>query len=258
MSSIHQHFRKDEKEFVDAVLQWKQFVRDQYAPTLTDFLDPRQQFIVQSLIGGQDDVNLHFYPFESSIERRRAVICPDYFVPQEEDFKVKLYEIDYPVKFVTIQHPEVLGSLMSIGLKREKFGDIIKNDSRIQLYLAEEISEYVKMELQQIGKTKIKLKQVLKSDRIQSEEVWNEKTTTVSSLRLDVLLSSIYNISRQKAQALINGGVVKVNWKLVENTSFELQEGDVISARGYGRSKVLTVEGRTKKEKWRISVGVLK
>ena len=85
-----------------------------------------------------------------------------------------------------------------------------------------------------------------------------EKVTTVSSLRLDVVLAAIYNDSRQKAQTLIKSNHVKVNWKTVENASFEVEAGDVISARGYGRSKLLSIEGRTKRDKWRISVGILK
>ena len=50
---------------------------------------------------------------------------------------------------------------------------------------------------------------------------------------------------------------MKVNWTIRENTSFELQEGDIVSARGYGRMKVLMTEGRTKKDKIRLQVGHL-
>jgi RNA-binding protein YlmH len=82
--------------------------------------------------------------------------------------------------------------------------------------------------------------------------------TTASSLRLDVILSSIYNISRQKAQTLIQRGLVKVNWKQVEQTSFVCEEGDVLSARGYGRSRIISIDGQTKKEKWRLTAGILK
>jgi RNA-binding protein YlmH len=48
---------------------------------------------------------------------------------------------------------------------------------------------------------------------------------------------------------------VKVNWTLTENPSFECDVGDMISVRGYGRAKILAIEGKTKKEKWRIIVG---
>ena len=50
MSDIYQHFRKDEQPFVDQVLGWKKIALDQYRMKLTDFLDPREQFITQSVI----------------------------------------------------------------------------------------------------------------------------------------------------------------------------------------------------------------
>ncbi|MCA1062297.1 RNA-binding protein [Rossellomorea sp. AcN35-11] len=256
MSTIYQHFRPDEREFVDAVLEWKQFVEDQYRAKRTDFLDPRQQHIVESIIGNNDEVLLSFHPENS--ERKRAVLHPPYLKPEEEDFGIRLFEIQYPSKFVTIEHRQVLGTLMSLGLKREKFGDILTGDDSIQLMLAEEISDYVGMELTQIGKAKVTLKDIPIHEVMETQEEWQEKVTTVSSLRLDVVLAAIYNDSRQKTQTLIKSGHVKVNWKSVEHPSFEVEVSDVLSARGYGRSRLLSIEGRTKRDRWRISVGILK
>lgn len=54
---------------------------------------------------------------------------------------------------------------------------------------------------------------------------------------------------------LIQQGQTKVNWTLIQNTSFELREGDMISVRGYGRIKILSIDGKTKKDKWRIKAG---
>jgi RNA-binding protein YlmH len=254
--TIYQHFRQDEKEFVDSVLHWRGQVENQYAPKRTDFLDPRQQYIVQSIIGHSQDVLLSFSPTHA--ERKRALLYPSYFEPEEEDFGIRLFEIEYPDKFVTIEHRQVLGSIMSLGLKREKFGDILVDENKIQLILAEEISEYVRMELVQVGKAKVSLRAIPYTELIKTREEWQEKVTTVSSLRLDVVLAAIYNISRQKAQTLIRGKLVKLNWKVTENPSMEVETGDVISARGFGRSKLISIEGRTKREKWRISLGVLK
>jgi RNA-binding protein YlmH len=88
-----------------------------------------------------------------------------------------------------------------------------------------------------------------------SAEHWEEDTITVSSLRLDTALSGIHHLSRQKSQILIGQGLVKVNWMTIESPSFECQTGDLISARGHGRVKILSIEGKTKKEKWRITIG---
>jgi RNA-binding protein YlmH len=256
MMSIYQHFRQEEKEFVDGVLEWREQVENQYAPKRTDFLDPRQQHIIQSIVGQNEEVKLSFYP--EGTERKRALLYPSYFQPQEEDYGIRLFEIEYPGKFVTIEHKHVLGSIMSLGLKREKFGDILAAGQKLQLLLAEEISEYVRLELTQIGKATVTLQEVPMTDLIETMEEWQEKVTTVSSLRLDAVMAAIYNISRQKAQTFIKSNLVKLNWKVTENASIEVEAGDVISVRGFGRSKLISIEGRTKREKWRISLGILK
>jgi RNA-binding protein YlmH len=62
-------------------------------------------------------------------------------------------------------------------------------------------------------------------------------------------------LSRQKSQVLIGQGLVKVNWMVIESPSFECQMGDLISTRGFGRVKILSIEGKTKKDKWRITIG---
>lgn len=60
MEEIFQHFRPEEREFIDQVSGWRMEVEDRYAPKLTDFLDPRQRFIVQSIIGHQGDITMAF------------------------------------------------------------------------------------------------------------------------------------------------------------------------------------------------------
>ena len=49
--SIYQHFRPEEREFIDQVLNWKNLVENTYAPKLTDFLDPREQQILKRVDG---------------------------------------------------------------------------------------------------------------------------------------------------------------------------------------------------------------
>jgi RNA-binding protein YlmH len=252
--SIYQHFRPEERGFIDQVLNWKDFVENKYAPKLTDYLDPREQQILKTIIG-QQTINLGFFGGSPHTERKRALLYPDYYQETEDDFNVTLFEVKYPSKFIHLTHPQVLGSLMSIGLKRDKFGDILLTDERIQFFCAGEISDYVKLEVQSIGKASVELNQQPLSETILQKEQWIEMMITASSLRIDTIISSIYKISRQKSQVLIQSGLVKVNWTVIESTSFECGEGDTISVRGFGRSKIFSFDGKSKKEKWKIVIG---
>ncbi|MFK2824923.1 RNA-binding protein [Bacillus sp. B190/17] len=258
VSSIYQHFRPEEKEFIDQVLQWRREAAEMYVPKLTDFLDPREQEIVQSVVGTHNDAVVFFFGGTDPSERKRAYICPDYFAPKEKDFDIVLYELNYPDKFVTITHPQVLGSLMGLGLRRGKFGDILTDGQVIQFIAAKEVSSYIELNFHHVGKAAVTLRQIGYDQAIRQEEEWKEVSVTVSSLRLDAIITAFTKQSRQKAQAAIKGGLVKVNWKQQENPALECTEGDVLSIRGAGRVKISTIDGKTKKEKWRIILGVIK
>ncbi|WP_077617748.1 RNA-binding protein [Bacillus sinesaloumensis] len=253
--NLYQHFRKEEHAFIDQVLEWKQLVENQYSPKLTDFLDPREQEIVKQVIGTNGDTLVDFFGGKEGLERKRALIYPTYFSPNEDDYNLSYFELKYPVKFVTVDHRKVLGSLMSLGLKRSKFGDILTHDERIQLIVAKEIADFVRMNLNSVGKATVSLTEIPVTEILLVNEDWTEQVVTVSSLRLDTVLSSVLNVSRQKVQALIENGLVKVNWKVIDQTSFECKESDVLSVRGYGRSKLHSIDGKTKRDKWRINVG---
>lgn len=253
--SIYQHFREEERAFIDLVLEWKEDVLNQYSPKLTDFLDPREQQIVSAIIGTEGEVLVSFDGGSEQGERKRALLYPDYYEVGNEDFQLSYYELHYPSKFVTVEHSQVLGALMSLGLKRSKFGDVLVQDERIQLVIADEISSYVEANFTSVGKAQISLVKKDRTELLQVQSEFQEKTYTVSSMRLDVLLSTIYNLSRQKVQPFIGSGAVKVNFKTVEQPSFECKADDILSLRGFGRSKVISVEGKTKKDKWRVIVG---
>lgn len=250
--NLYQHFRKEEHAFIDQVLQWKEAVATQYSAKLLDFLDPREQEIVRLVIGSGQEVKAGFFGGSEVSERKRALLYPDYYVPDDEDYELALFEISYPVKFMTIEHRQVLGSLMSLGLKRAKYGDILVNGDRIQFIAAREIADYIKMNLTSIGRSTVKVEERAWPELLESGEAWQEHSATASSLRLDTLLAAVHNISRQKAQTLIQSGLVKANWKVIEQTSFECGEGDTISVRGYGRFILAGIEGKTKKDKYRI------
>ncbi|ATP39269.1 RNA-binding protein [Solibacillus sp. R5-41] len=258
MQHLIQHFRKDEQPFIEQVIGWQREVEDRYAPKLTDFLDPRQRFIVESIIRQSEDVHVFTEGLFDHAERQRMLIAPSYFQATKEDFQMACYAVNYPSKFVQIKHPDVLGALLSIGLDRSKFGDIRLAENTVQFIMAMEIADYVRANLTGIGKIKVHVEEIQTTMLLlQIEEQWVESSYTVSSMRLDVVLATVANISRQKSQNLIGAGKVKVNWTVREATSFELQEGDIISARGFGRVKIIMTEGRTKKDKIRLQIGRL-
>ncbi|PYZ93224.1 RNA-binding protein [Salipaludibacillus keqinensis] len=253
--SLYEHFRKEEHAFVDQVLDWKAIVELEYRPKLTDFLDPRQQKIVQLLVGSHDDVHVSFWGGHSEAERKRALLYPDYITPVNEDFRLTAFELRYPSKFITIEHSQILGSLMSIGMKREKFGDILSEEDQFQLILSEEVADYVVLNLQSVGKAKVELKPISEDDVMKQVKELEETFVTVSSLRVDTVISEAFHLSRSKVKPAIVSEKVKVNWKVINDPAFQLEKGDVLSFRGKGRCEIVEMEGQTKKGKQRLILG---
>ncbi|MBD7942782.1 RNA-binding protein [Psychrobacillus sp. Sa2BUA9] len=256
MEHLLQHFRKEEQPFIEQTTNMMREVEDRYAPRLTDFLDPRQQFILNSVRGQYSSIESSAAGALEDAERKRVLLYPSYFEPTEDDYNMTVVEVKYPQKFVTLKHKDVLGSMMSLGIDRSKFGDIRVEEGSIQFVVATEVLDYVRANFVGIGKVKVHIEVVDDSSNyFRQHEEWVSENHTVSSLRLDTVISSIFNISRQKSASLIQSGKVKVNWTEIDQPSMELQELDMISIRGFGRIKLLMIEGRTKKDKIRLQIG---
>lgn len=258
MQNILQHFRKEEHPFVERVIGWKEEVENRYAPKLTTFLDPREQAIVQTIVGKSDEIRMFSDGVFQDAERKRIYITPSYFTPAREDFEISILKLTFPSKFVDLKHPDVLGALLSLGIDRKHFGDIRIHEDIIQFACSKEIAPYVKNNLEMIGRARVRVGELEHMDELlPPQEEWVEKHLTVSSMRLDVVLSNSFNISRQKSQNFIRGNKVKVNFALCDETSFELEEGDMVSCRGFGRIRIARIEGHTKKDKIRLVINHL-
>ncbi|STY45568.1 photosystem II S4 domain protein [Listeria grayi] len=257
MEGIYQHFRPEEYDFIDKMTALVAQVEDEYTPRLTHFLDPRQEFIVQTVIGSYENIKVAFNGGRAHTERVRALIYPDYYEPTETDFEIALFQIRYPVKFTTLTHQKILGTLMSLGMKRDIFGDILEKEDIWQFFVEASMKDYLSTQIEKIGKVNVMLEEVPLTDAILTHVDWIEKAITVSSLRLDVLIAVSHNISRQKAKQLVQGGLVRVNWKTIENADFLCVAEDIISVRGYGRIKLMETNGKSKKDKDKITIGYL-
>lgn len=143
IENVYQHFRKEEQPFIDTVIGWIRSVEDQYTPYLTNFLDPRQLHIVKTIVGKNNEITIHSFGGYEAAERVRAFICPAYFTPTQDDFEISISEIRYPTKFATLSHGKVLGTLLSTGLKRDYFGDIVSDGVRWQVFVEKTTINYV-------------------------------------------------------------------------------------------------------------------
>ncbi len=150
-----------------------------------------------------------------------------------------------------LTHRDFLGSLMGLGIKRETLGDIIITENCGYIFCLENMVQYIIDNLTTVRRTSVSCEicENLPENALPEPK---EKLVIVSSLRLDVLISGVYDISRSKSTALIDAEKVFVNGKLTTNTSKLLEASDIVSVRGFGRFRYTDILGGTKKGKTRI------
>jgi RNA-binding protein YlmH len=255
-TDLYSHFHPDEHRFVDKAQEWIVRAALNHAVKQTDFLDPRQAFIVQSLANRHGDVNLRFEGGYGQAERKRAIIAPPYREIGAEEADIGLLSVTSDdSRFSQLDHGDFLGSLLGVGIKREKIGDIHVGDGCCHCLIASEIIDYVHLNLQQVHRVHV-LTETLPLDRLQAvNQTLEELNLSVASLRLDGIVSDVYRLSRAKVLQPIKSGRCKVNWKPEEDPSKPLKEGDVVSFQGFGRFRLIEVEGETKKGRIRLKVG---
>ncbi|CAI2614987.1 hypothetical protein AKUA2003_09070 [Apilactobacillus kunkeei] len=256
--NIEQHFRKEEIPFIDASTDLIDEALNQYRPILTKFLNPRQVYILTTLVNRHSDLSVSYFGGYKKAEMKRCLIYPDYFEPTNNDFQIKAFEIRYPVKFSKLRHSKILGTLLGSGVERSTIGDILTDGHRWQFLCTKEISDFLKMQINSIGKTKVSLIETDFSDIIIPENEWKDESTTLSSFRMDNLISEGFNISRSDAKELVNHQKVHLNWALNNRPDSEITTHDVVSVRRYGRIRLKRQEGQTKRGKYRAIISVLK
>jgi RNA-binding protein YlmH len=255
--TVYEHFRPEEAPLIDRFTDWKNQTERRYKPRLTDFLDPRQQFILKSVIGNNGDVHVVFSGGYPGSERKRALILPAYVPYDETQFKLSFVEAVFASRFSSLHHSSLLGALLGTGVDRDKIGDLLVSERHAQFICAKEIESWLLLNLTAAGRTPVTCRTIDPASLIHKTESWIENEGTVASLRLDAVLSELYHLPRAKTAAFISHDLVKVNWQVIGKKDFEIREGDMISLRGYGRSKILAVEGLTKKNKIRLRYGKL-
>lgn len=246
--SIYQHFRKEEHQFVDKILQAKDRVEETYEPFVSVFLTPRQINVASALFSKSDNVSLYQSPV--SLERKRCIIAYD--IPKKTDFKECILTIHYPSKFYQLKHSSILGSILSCGVKREYIGDIVTDGENWQIIVAQSIVPFLKEELKKIGSAKVLLEE--SSQLLRPVDQAQTMDTLLSSQRVDALVSAAFNISRNLAKSLVEQGSVTLNWAVCDKPDTIIEEKDVISVRGYGRVLLQAINGMTQKGKLKLTL----
>ncbi|EOD01289.1 RNA-binding protein [Caldisalinibacter kiritimatiensis] len=250
-----EHIKDNEQIFeMRKVLDKVEQVMSYHSIEYTDFLNPYQCRLARSFLNRFHDIEYYEDGGYNSAERKTIIIYPFYLDRMSVEAPLAAVKIENKSKFNNINHRDYLGAIMSLGIKREKIGDIVIHDNYTQVVLHKDILEYVILNLNKIGNEPVRVNEISINDVIKGKEEYKEIFSTVASLRLDSLVSSAVNVSRKISQNYIKLGKVKVNWQPIQQLSYEVKEGDVFSIRGYGRYKLESILGNSKKDRLKLII----
>ena len=243
----------EERRFLERAWEMVESCADRGTPRFTAFLDERQQRIARS-VGSVPGVECGFFGGYAGAERALFYAVPDYLLSadgEENLFPIVPVTAAYPERF-SLEHRDFLGALMNLGLRREAIGDILIGSGVAVLFLWEPVAELVLTELTRVGRVGIRLTRG-KPSELPSAHSFETITGTVSSMRLDCVVSFLTRESRDDSARLVRSGLVTVNAAVVESPSAKVGEGDKISVRGHGKFIVGEIGAPTKKDRLHLT-----
>ncbi len=163
--------------------------------------------------------------------------------------KVRLYEID---SYYPLSHREILGSLFGLNISSEVFGDVIVDSDKYYFYVMDEIADLIEKDFCFVGNKPIKIKEIDINYLDNYRRNYEDNEVIVSSLRIDNVISKIIGTSRDKIKEKIRNKEILVNYDILSNNSYVLQEGDIFSIRKYGKYKYVGIVKNTKKDNYII------
>ncbi len=248
-------FIKDEetKKSVRKIADKALYVNKNYVSVVTEFTNPYIAELCIPIIENYD-VKFELFPSFEQGERKVFILYPDYIEGINKDEYVIGIRISNKSKFKKLNHKDYLGSIMSLGIDRNKTGDIYVYEDYADIVVHNDISDYIIYNLDNIGHNKIEVEKI-KIDQVSFKEqehvVLNINS---SSMRIDNIVKHIINKSRESAQDIIKSGNVKVNYQVEERAATEIKELDMISISKFGRFKISKLSGVTKSGKNKIEI----
>ena len=225
-----------------------ELARTRSVPGHTGFLSPQERVSVENLLGACGHPRHLFYGGFAGAERTVCAFLPDW---QEEDAWL---DSDCPIKALrctwsngTLSHRDFLGSILGLGLDREKIGDLLVGDGECHILALEDVADFLVMNLDQAGRVRLKTAPVDLADLKPPEVKVRPIRDTVSSLRLDAVAAAGFSLSRGKAAELISSGKFQLNHRECLKPDRPVAAGDVMSCRGLGKCVLKEVGGPSKK-----------
>ena len=239
---------EEERLLLSRVWDKREQCRLRNIPTATAFLSPQEQAAATRLLNALGDREGYaLWGGYEGAERQRLLFLPDWMAGPDDSTIAALRAVCRSGASLT--HRDFLGSLMALGLTREKIGDILVESGGCQVLVDPLSLDFLTQSWDSAGRERLTVTPLPLEELTVPEAAVKEVRDTVSSLRLDNVLASGFGLSRGKAAEAVEKGAVQVNYTVCQKPDKPVSAGDVITCRGLGKCVLDTVGSPTKKNR---------
>lgn len=212
--------------------------------------------MVEKVINGEPTLFLNQTELKKVISiLNKKKINYSIFYPYEEAEKVIVYNERIPeVTLLEIKtkkelkHSDILGSLFGNNISPNNYGDIIITNNKYYLIVLNKMLKFFLTQFNQIGRFYIEVLET-ELETIKDYKVsFDQIRVLCSSLRIDNVVANITNLSRSAVEELFLENGILLNYDNVKRFR-NINEGDILSIRKYGKYKFNQIVGKNKKGK---------
>ena len=210
---------------------------------------------------------IHYFPSNRfllsggypSAERKMAIFLPEP-LKEGEDFDVQPFLLCFHIeasgkKFgEKLEHRQVLGALLGQGIERDALGDVLVEGAEAYSFCLPSLQEEI-ASLQEVDPHKIQVKFVPLSSMNFSPRI-EIRHGTISSNRLDGVISEMFSCSRAQAQEAIDASKIFLGGTVLHQKDMEVEEGTILTFRGKGKGIFYKEKGSSRKGKILIEYGL--
>lgn len=235
--------------FIRKIDDVKRLSEKYHCPKFSRFLDGHQQAVLEKekISGG-----VLFGGYENA-ERKVFGAFPDWQEPENTDFPIAVLKFSKKYE-KELNHRHYLGTILSLGIERDKVGDILTDSSGATVFILEDIAEFVRQNIKKVAGCGVDICAVAFDSVTMPDARFELKDVVAASERLDACLSAILNISRKDAKSLAVSGNVLINHLDAKSENVTLSKGDLLSIRGFGRVEIFEIGGKTRSDRIHITV----
>ncbi len=246
------------KILVAKVIDKYEFCKTKNKITFTDFLNISEISVVEKILKEENIDNYVFFGGKKASDRSILIFYPQKISKEmleknyEKILNVIRIELPHNIRY---EHREYLSGIMKLGIKREKFGDILVNENGADIVSLAEISDYLVnglRDLTRFQKSKISIANINELKNVETE--FEDFGIIVSSIRLDNFVAELANCSRSKAEEIIEIGKVFINSINELKPSKKIVLNDIITIRGKGKFIFCGVEKETKSGRYLLNM----